>query len=123
MNPEWISTPIADSSMGQVWSLAELSGSDYGNVDPNGTYDVDDHATVYFDNHSRWILHADWRDGTADDRSVTFDKQSFELGLCPESAYKAMIVDAMNNIDNQEFWDNQYSQDIWIHTIIDTLWK
>jgi predicted dehydrogenase len=121
LNPEWVHTPITNNSMGQVWSLEDLSNSDYGSVDPNGVYDVDDHATVWFDN--RWILHANWRDDNADDRSVKFDKQEFELGLCPESAYKAMIVDAINNKDNDEFWATQYSQDIWIHTIIDTLWK
>jgi predicted dehydrogenase len=119
LNPDWMTTPVTDSSMGQFWTLDKLTGSEYGNVDPNGTYDVDDNATVYFDN--RWILHADWKDNTADDRSIRFDKQEFELGLCPESAYKAMVQDAFANELNNDFWQNQYVQDMWIHNIIDSL--
>jgi len=119
LNPDWMTTPVTDSSMGQFWSLDKLTGSEYGTVDPNGTYDVDDNATVYFDD--RWILHADWKDDTADDRSITFDKQEFELGLCPESAYKAMVQDAIANVNVDEFWQKQYVQDMWIHNIIDSL--
>jgi len=121
LNPNWMTTPVTDSSMGQFWTLDKLTGSEYGNVDPDGTYDVDDHATVYFDD--RWILYADWKDDTADDRSIRFDKQEFELGLCPESAYKAMVIDAINNRDNAEFWQTQLQQDLWIHAKIDELCK
>lgn len=121
LNPNWISDSIVDSDYEQRWTLADMTNTDYGAVNVNGVYDVDDYADVRFSD--KWLLLADWRDTEQDRRTVECDNQTFELGLCPESAYKAMVEDAIKNIDNREFWDNQYSQDIWIHNIIDTLWK
>jgi hypothetical protein len=37
------------------------------------------------------------------------------LGLCPESAYKNMISDAVNNLNNDSFWRDQFEIDCWIH--------
>jgi predicted dehydrogenase len=121
LNPNWISEKVIESDIEQRWTLDELTGSDYGTVNIDGVYDVDDYANVCFGD--KWILLSDWRDMTSDRRTIECDSNVFELGLCPESAYKAMIVDAINNVDNDEFWSNQYSQDIWIHSIIDTVWK
>ena len=45
----------------------------------------------------------------------------FELGLCPESAYKKMISTAVENLNNKEFWQKQFAQDIWIHQQIEKL--
>ena len=42
----------------------------------------------------------------------------FELGLCPEDAYKRMIETAISNIANKEFWANELKQDLWIHEMI-----
>jgi hypothetical protein len=44
-----------------------------------------------------------------------------ELGLCPESAYKTMVETAVTNLNNDEFWNNQYQQDMWIHEQIEKL--
>ena len=45
----------------------------------------------------------------------------FDLGWCPEEAYHNMIVDAMENIGNPEFWLKQYAIDTWIHERIENL--
>ena len=81
--------------------------------------DVDDVAIMGFDN--RWFLTANWKSDHIDERNIKCDSTVFELGLCPESAYKAMIADAIENKNNDEFWQNQYSQDMWIHSIMQ-LW-
>jgi hypothetical protein len=65
-------------------------------------------------------MEANWADGVADNRSVEFEKQDgtvkrFELGLCPEEAYKNMIDCAISNIGNEQFWQRQFLQDLWIH--------
>jgi hypothetical protein len=50
-----------------------------------------------------------------DDGSV----KRFELGLCPEEAYKNMIMDAIVNTYNDNFWIKQAQIDIWIHERIE----
>lgn len=124
LNPKWVSDCITTSNIKQNWTLDQLSNTEYGSANPDGVYDVDDLASVTFDD--KWFLTANWRDKVADNRSIEINlptsKITVELGLCPESAYKAMVVDAIKNVDNDEFWVNQYSQDIWIHSIIDQLW-
>ena len=49
-----------------------------------------------------------------DDRPRTFN-----LGLCPEIAYKQMIETAIANLNNKDFWNTQLEQDLWIHKMID----
>ena len=61
-----------------------------------------------------------------DDSSIKFimednSIEKFELGWCPEEAYHNMIVDAITNEDNQEFWQNQLEIDLWIHSRIENL--
>ena len=45
--------------------------------------------------------------------------RSFELGLCPEDAYKKMIDNHMKNLNNEEFWKEQNKQDLFIHSILE----
>jgi hypothetical protein len=61
-----------------------------------------------------------------DDSSIEFVMQDntverFELGWCPEDAYANMIQDAVDNRDNNEFWNNQFNIDLWIHKRIENL--
>jgi predicted dehydrogenase len=121
LNPNWISDTVVESDYEQRWTLDDMTNTDYGKIAVDGEYDVDDYAMVSFGD--KWLLLADWRDTERDRRTIECDGKTFELGLCPESAYKAMIQDALVNVGNEKFWETQYSQDIWIHTIIDTLWK
>jgi len=105
----------------QRWKLEDLLTTDYGIVNPNGTYDVDDFYYLEYKNHDkRWILTADWR-SLGDERiHIQFiypedDYDIIELGLCPEDAYQSMIQDAINNINDKDFWLDQLEQDLWIH--------
>lgn len=108
-------------------SLATIDSTDYGVVNKGGTYDVDDYCEFSFEDFScKWELVADWKSNSQEDRSIVFEfsgneQQRVELGLCPESAYKNMIVAAIDNIDNAEWWKKQYNIDMWIHRMIATV--
>lgn len=104
----------------QRHKLKDISSTDYGNINPNGTYNVDDFAELeYYSGTTKWILSANWKDDKSDDVYISFSSDSsaikHTLGLCPESAYKKMIETAVKNLNNNEFWINQYEQDLWIH--------
>ena len=105
----------------QRWDLADLADTDYGVVDPNGVYNVDDHAYIEMVvDKTHVYLTTDWRSKKTDDQSlqVILDNHQrlyFDLGLCPEYAYKNMIATATDNIANVEFWQDQLAQDLWIH--------
>lgn len=106
------------------WQLSDLTSSDYGSVNTNGTYDVDDYAQVEFDWSTNQVIElvAGWRTLEKSDVSITFNNATkFELGLCPEDAYAAMIETAIKNRDNDVFWDDQLTQDLWIHGIMEKL--
>ena len=74
---------------------------------------------------TKWNLEANWRTLSDTNIGISFDMSSsaikFELGLCPESAYKKMISTAVENLNNKEFWQKQFAQDIWIHQQIEKL--
>jgi predicted dehydrogenase len=110
----------------QRHSLDTVNDTDYGTVNKNGVYDVDDFCEFEFKNgDTTWVLTANWKDDKADDVYISFDMKNsaakFVLGLCPEEAYKAMIENAVNNLNNNEFWKEQLAQDIWIHKQIENL--
>ena len=102
----------------QHHTLDGVTNTEYGVIDRNGTYDVDDYAHYRKSNGIQWDLIADWRSGSGDDRSITINTPTsshrFELGLCPEYAYENMINDAVKNLDNDLWWKVQYKLDIWI---------
>ena len=103
----------------QHHSLDSIIDTDYGTINKNGTYDVDDFCEFEFKNgNTTWILIANWKDNIADDVYISFDDVKFPLGLCPEEAYQAMIKEALERFDDQEFWNRQFLQDVWIHTKI-----
>ena len=110
----------------QRHELKNITDTDYGRIDYNGTYDVDDFCEFEFKNgDTTWVLTANWKDDKADDVYISFDMKNsaakFVLGLCPEEAYKAMIETAVTNLNNTEFWQEQLAQDIWIHKQIENL--
>jgi len=110
----------------QRWQLNEIDSTDYGVVNPNGVYDVDDFCEMEFQYGStKYILSANWRSLGETDISISFDTPAgtvrHELGLCPESAYKKMIQEAVLNLNNIEYWKEQQAQDIWIHKQIEKL--
>jgi predicted dehydrogenase len=106
----------------QRYELENIIDTDYGRVDYNGTYNVDDFCEFEFSNNgTKWILSANWKDNKADDVYISFDDVKFPLGLCPEEAYKTMIENAVTNLNNDMFWKEQLQQDLWIHKQIENL--
>jgi hypothetical protein len=124
MNPEWKSETVSGQTAMQCWELKDIESTDYGTVDPDGTYNVDDMCVINFG--YKWRCAANWRSMDEEDSSITFTMQDnrierFELGWCPEDAYESMIKDAIEHIDDYQFWLDQYAIDTWIHERIEKL--
>ena len=124
LNPKWRTESVNGKGAQMMWNLEDIESTEYGVVDPNGIYDVDDKCHIDFGN--KWGCQADWRSMSSDDSSIQFIMQDnsievFELGWCPEDAYKNMIQDAVNNLYNMDFWSEQLAQDLFIHQQIETL--
>jgi hypothetical protein len=124
MNPKWRTESVNGSGAQMMWNLEDIKSTDYGVVNPNGVYDVDDKCHIDFG--SKWGCQADWRSMTTEDSSIQFIMQDnsvevFNLGWCPEEAYTAMIKDALDNVDNYQFWLDQFDIDTWIHEKIENL--
>lgn len=115
LEPNWRQTNWHTKDFTQQWKLADLTTTDYGTVKADGVYDVDDYSRLAND---RVQITADWKGDSGDDIGIYFGDTFVELGLCPESAYKAMMQDALTNWDNDAFWGDQYRQDMWIHANI-----
>lgn len=111
----------------QNYQLEDIDSTDYGTVNLNGIYDVDDFCCIEFvNNNTTWTLSANWKTNLDhDDSSIAFSLRNsavrHRLGLCPESAYKKMIKTAVENLNNHVFWQNQLAQDLWIHQQIENL--
>lgn len=124
MNPEWRAEKVSGQTAMQCWELKDIESTDYGTVNPDGTYNVDDMCVINFS--GKWRCAANWRSMDTEDSSIEFVMQDntverFELGWCPEEAYQSMIVDAINNADNYKFWLDQFDIDTWIHERIESL--
>lgn len=111
----------------QNYLLSDITSTDYGTVNPNGVYDVDDFCKLEFKNGNIvWTLSANWKTNLDhDDSSISFGMKNsavrHELGLCPESAYKKMVETAVENLNNDAFWNDQFAQDLWIHEQLEEL--
>ena len=116
--PDWRNSTPKWTKKERRWNLEDLINSDYGEVDPNGVYDVDDFAYIDFGDFQ---LCADWASTEGDDIAVHTQTKSFELGLCPENAYKEMIKTALFEKSNDKYWTQQQEMDIWIHQILTNL--
>lgn len=116
LNPNWLKTSMTHRASLMRWHLKDLINTEYGNVNPDGVYDVDDCCSIDF---GKWKLTADWRSTDKDRRNIEIDfggsTLTHELGLCPEYAYEHMIKEAYDNYANTKFWDKQFLIDFWIH--------
>jgi len=124
MNPNWQQEKVNGQTCMACWELKDVDSTEYGIVNPNGTYDVDDVCVINFEH--KWTCAANWRSMDQEDSSIEFIMQDnsverVELGWCPEEAYLNMIKDAVDNITNNEFWQNQFNMDLWIHQRIENL--
>lgn len=121
-NPHWRTTERTIVECEQHFELDQITDSDYGDIDPNGTYDVDDFCFLrYNETNKVFACAAEWRSMVGDDIAVYCDDKTFPLGLCPEEAYERMIQTAHSNILNDEFWNEQKEMDLWIHQQLETL--
>jgi len=124
LNPNWRNSEVNYSNKEQMWSLSDIDSTDYGTVNSDGIYDVDDFCRVFYD--QKWFIESCWRSLNKNVSEVNFYQgndliKKVELGWCPEDAYYNMIKDAVENIDNDDFWKIQLEQDIWIHKQIEEL--
>lgn len=121
LNDHWKTSQMTGQEARQLWTLDKIEDTEYGAVKRDGVYDVDDLCKIkYMKNGRVWKMEANWADGKEDNRAVEFEMDDgtvkrFELGLCPESAYKAMIADCLKNLNNEDFWIEQEIKDFWIH--------
>ena len=124
MNPNWQSDKENGRADLQHWMLEDIESTEYGTVYPEGTYDVDDECVISFTN--KWSCRANWRTMNTELSAIIFINQDntsdmFELGWCPEEAYLNMIKDAIANLNNSEFWEQQRLIDVWIHEKIENV--
>jgi predicted dehydrogenase len=124
LNPKWRTESVNGKGAQMMWALEDIDSTEYGVINPTGTYDVDDKCHIDFGN--KWGCQADWRSMTADDSSIQFIMQDnsvevFELGWCPEDAYQSMIKEAVERVDDYQFWLEQFDIDTWIHERIENL--
>jgi len=123
LNPDWRREKVTGKQSLRLHTLESIKSTEYGVINPNGTYDVDDRCHIIFGD--KWTLLAEWANMREDDSSIKFNmsdsKERFELGWCPEDAYESMIKDALENVDNSKFWLDQFDIDNWIHERIESL--
>lgn len=125
LNDNWANSQLTGHEARQLHTLDKIEDTEYGAVKRDGVYDVDDLCKIkYMKNGRVWKMEANWADGVADNRAVEFEMEDgtvkrFELGLCPEEAYKNMIDTCISNVSNDAFWIKQAQQDIWIHERIE----
>lgn len=124
LNPRWSEEQVNGQSALQQWQLFEIESTEYGTVNPEGTHNVDDLCTMNFGD--KWQLKTNWRSMDYENSAIEFLMQDnsverFELGWCPEEAYTNMIADAVKNLNNNNYWNQQLIYDSWIHERIETL--
>ncbi len=124
LNPNWKTDNENGRASLQNWLLEDIESTEYGTVYPEGVHDVDDQCQISFTN--KWDLRANWRTMNVERSAITFINQDnsvdvFELGWCPEEAYLNMIKDAVENLNNDEYWEQQRQIDLWIHEKIENV--
>lgn len=119
LNFDWKASTLTGKQLEQRWTLDSVNDSSYGEVDPNGFYNVDDYCMLQY--NEKYTCVADWRSMNGDDIAIHVDNKKFELGLCPEEAYQNMIQTALDNENNDEFWQQQKDMDVWIHQQLEAL--
>lgn len=123
LDPIYDHLDMQHSESHQHFDLDTLTSTDYGVINPNGTYDVDDECAITLRGPTRMFsLRAAWKSPARDDDiALYFYKEGKllhkePLGLCPESAYKKMVDEAYKNMYNESYWKEQQALDVWIHS-------
>jgi len=109
----------------QVYSLDQVSSNEWGKANPNGIYDVDDHAYVLADVDGIKVECATaWKHDNIKRNYVEWQvkfnnntKLTYTAGLCPEEAYVDMLDAYMLMTDKK--YQEYISYDNAIHNILD----
>ncbi len=108
----------------QVYDLTNIKDSDYGSVNiENPVYNVDDSCYVKFLNKGiTYNLYSTWKNDTKTEMSIKIKLSSgedytYNFGLCPEEAYKNMIINILKGKSNKK----QFKIDYWVHSVIDKI--
>lgn len=82
----------------QIFDLTTCGQTDYGIIDYNGIYDVEDFVAIKFTaNDIKYTIVADWKNNKEDNQSmiITFKsgaQLTYNFGLCPNVAYGDMVA-------------------------------
>ncbi len=104
----------------------------YAIAEDRNNSNVDDFCEIEISNNAKWVFNANWKNNNKNEFYIEFDLGidviKFELGDymtafggCPAGPYMAMIKTATENLNNNEFWQEQLEQDVWIHRQIEHL--
>jgi predicted dehydrogenase len=105
----------------------------YKKVKDSNNTGIDDFCEIGITNNTTWLFQASWKNNTQDEFYIEFHLNSgktikFELGDymtafggCPAGPYISMIKNAIENLNNNKFWKEQFLQDQWIHQLIEDL--
>jgi predicted dehydrogenase len=104
----------------------------YAIAEDRNNSNVDDFCEIEISNRTKWIFNANWKNNNKNEFYIEFDLGidviKFELGDymtafggCPAGPYMLMIKTATENLNNNEFWQEQLEQDLWIHRQIENL--
>ena len=124
LNKDWmLSFPTEDYVSYQRHTLTPDLTTEYGQVNLQGTYDVDDYAMMLFGKNE---FIADWKSDQESFVGIKFHYkdgtiQSLPLGFCPAEAYQTMIRMAKRARFSDEFWKEHLKMDIWLHQQMEKL--
>jgi hypothetical protein len=114
-----------DKDIKQNFTLEEVTDTDYGTVNPNGVYDVDDYCKIDFHQLPVSIIGC-WKSTTGEDTKIGIEmikkngfKQYFDFDLCPEYCYFRQF-NYFLNLDETERVE-QFNIDYFIHSVIEQL--
>lgn len=114
--------PIEEFKL-QQYKLSDLTSTQYGTINQNGVYDVDDYAEYQFNTKSLPVrLRSAWKTQLKEPKiGVTINFKDgneifYDLGLCPESAYIDMITSTLDM--DSDTYKKHNEIDLWIHNII-----
>ena len=125
---------VEDCYVEQKYNLSTIETTDYGVINKDGVYDVDDFCSLKMYNGvyisctwklPNWIQSKLSKDIIAGIKVVLnyktpeIDEHFFEFGLCPESCYDTMINYFINITEEQK--KEHYLIDCWIHEIIENI--
>jgi predicted dehydrogenase len=114
-----------DKEVKQNFTLDQVKDTDYGTVNPNGIYDVDDYCKIDFHQLPVSIIGC-WKSPTNEDTKIGIELilkdgtiKYFDFDLCPEYCYFKQFNYFLNITEEEK--EEQHKIDLFIHSIIEKL--